>query len=60
MHTFKGMFYVHPYIPLTRQGNTSTIEAMFVYCRYGRVVFGAGHKTTRLVLKYIVSSKIYF
>jgi hypothetical protein len=35
---------------LTRQGNTSTLEAMFLYSRCDRVVKGAEHKAKRLVL----------
>ena len=49
------MSYVYPYIFLTRQGNTLTIEAIILYSRCGRVVSGAGHKTKLLVLQCINS-----
>ena len=29
LHTFRHISYVYPYIFLTKQGNTSTIEAPF-------------------------------
>ena len=47
------MSYVYPYIFLTRQGNTLTIEAIMLYSRCGRVVYGARHKAKRLVLQCI-------
>ena len=53
LHTLRHMSYVYLYIFLTRQGNTSTIEAMFLYSGCGRVVQGAGHKAKRLVLQCI-------
>ena len=53
LHTFRHMSYVYLQIFLTRQGNTSTIEAIFFYCGCDRVVQGAGHKAKRLVLQCI-------
>ena len=47
------MSYVYPYIFLTRQGNTLTIEAIMLFSRCGRVVYGARHKAKRLVLQCI-------
>ena len=47
------MFYVYLQIFLTRQGNTSTIEAIFLYSGCDRVIQGAGHKAKRLVLQCI-------
>ena len=52
-HTLRHMSYVYFQIFLTRQGNTSTIEAIFLHSGCGRVVQGAGHKAKRLVLQYI-------
>ena len=33
----------------TRQGNTSTIEAIFLYSRCGREASGTGHKAKSLI-----------
>jgi predicted membrane protein len=38
---------------LTKQGNTSIIEAPFLWSGCGGVVYGAGHKAKRLVLQCI-------
>ena len=38
---------------LTRQGNTSSTEATFLWSGCGLVVYGAGHKAKRLVLQCI-------
>ena len=40
LHMLEHMSHVYPQIWLSRQGSTSTIEAIFLY---GRVVQGAGH-----------------
>ena len=53
LHTLRHMSYVYLQIFLTRQGNTSTFEAIFLYCGCGRVVQGAGQKAKRLVLQCI-------
>jgi hypothetical protein len=52
-HTLRHMSYVYLYIFLTRQGNTSTILAPFLWSGCGRVVYGARHKATWLVLQCI-------
>ena len=46
----RHMSYVYLLIFLTRQGNTSTIEAPSFWSRCDRVVYGAGHKAERLFL----------
>ena len=53
LHTLRLMSYVYLQIFLTRQGNTLTIEAPFLWSGCGRVVQGAGHKAKRLVLQCI-------
>ena len=53
LHTLRHMSYVYLQIFLMRQGNTSTIEAIFLYSGCGRVVQGTGHKAKRLVLQCI-------
>ena len=53
IHTLRHMSYVYLQIFLTRQGNTSSIEAIFLYSVCGRVVQGAKHKAKRLVLQCI-------
>ena len=55
LHTLRHRSYVYLKISLTRQDNTSTIEAIFLYSGCGRVVEGAGHKAQRLVLQCINS-----
>ena len=59
LHPLRHMSYVYPYIFLTKQGNTSTIEAISFDSECGRVFKGAGHKVRRMVLQCIngVSSK---
>ena len=52
-YTLRHMSYVYLQIFLTRQGNTSTTEASFLWSGCGRVVQGAGHKAKRLVLQCI-------
>ena len=47
------MFYVYLWMFLTRQGNTTTIEAPFLWSGCGRVVKGSGYKAERLVLQCI-------
>ena len=53
LHTLINMYYVYLKIFFTRQGDTSTIEAQFLWSRYGRVVWGTGHQAKRLVLQCI-------
>ena len=53
LHTLIHMSYVYPQIFLTRQGNTTTIEAPFLGSGCGRVVQGAGRKAKRMVLQCI-------
>ena len=53
LHTLRHISYVYLQIFLTRQDNTSTIEAIFLYSVCGRVVQGTGHKDKRLVLQCI-------
>ena len=53
LHTLGHMSYVYLYISFSSQGNTSTIEVIFLHSGCGRVVQGAGHKTKRLVLQCI-------
>ena len=47
------MSRVYPYICLTRKGNTTIIEAPFLWSECGRVVMGAGRKANRVVLQCI-------
>ena len=53
------MFYVYLWMFLTRQGNTTTIEAPSLWSRCGRVVYGAGHKAERLFLQCINGLRSY-
>ena len=53
LHTLRHMSYVYLQMFLTRQGNTSTIEAIFLYSGYGRVAQDVGHNAKRLVLQCI-------
>ena len=53
LHTLRHMSYVYLQIFLTRQGNTLTIEVIFLCSGCGRVVQCAGHKAKRLVLQCI-------
>jgi hypothetical protein len=47
------MFDVYVWMFLMRQGNTSIIEAPFLWSLCGRVVYGSGRKAKRLVLQCI-------
>ena len=53
LHTLRHMSYVYLQIFHTREGNTTTIEAPFLWSGCGRVVQGARHKSKRLVLQCI-------
>ena len=53
LHTLIHMSYAHHQICLTRQGNTTTIEAPFLGSGCSRVVQGAGRKAKRMVLQCI-------
>ena len=53
LHTLIHMSYVYPQIFLTRQGNTTTIEAPFLGGGCSRVVQGSRRKAKRMVLQCI-------
>ena len=53
LHTLIHMSYVYPQICLTRKGNTTIIEALFLESGCGRVVYGARRKAKQMVLQCI-------
>jgi hypothetical protein len=53
LHALRHMSYVYLWIFLTRQGNSSIIEAPFLFSGCGGVVKGSEHYAMRFILQCI-------